>query len=88
MLAAFGAGLRGEEVPLMSMEGLLTFWTVSREAEDCHIMLALKGRFKGEVDKRWHLVPVSDFTRLGLPFSFRLWMERALHHRVNLQNRL
>ena len=52
MLAAFGAGLRGEKVPLMSMEGLLTFWTVlSREAEDRHIMLALKGCFKGEVDK-------------------------------------
>ncbi len=84
MLAAFGSGLRGEEVPLMSMEGFLTFWTVSREAEDRHVMLALKGRIKGEVDKRWHLVPVSDFTRLGLPF--RLWMERALHHRVNLQN--
>ncbi len=25
MLVAFGAGLRGEEVPLISMEGLLTF---------------------------------------------------------------
>jgi len=86
MLAAFGAGLRGEEVPLMSMEGLLTFWTVSREAEDRHIMLALKGHFKEEVDERCHLVPVSDFMRLGLPF--RLWMERALHHQVNLQNQL
>ncbi len=26
MLLAFTAGLRGEEVPLLSMEGLLTFW--------------------------------------------------------------
>jgi hypothetical protein len=26
------------------------------EAEDHHIMLVLKGRFKGEVDERWHLV--------------------------------
>ena len=26
MLVAFTAGLRGEEVPLLSMEGLLTFW--------------------------------------------------------------
>ena len=85
MLAAFGAGLRGEEVSLMSMEGLLTFWKVSMEAEDRHIMLALKGRFKGEVDERWNLVPVSDFTRSGLPF--RLWIERALHCWVNLQNR-
>jgi hypothetical protein len=62
MLAAFGAGLWGEEVSLLLMEGLLTFWMVSRETEDRHIMLALKGHFKGEVDERWHLVPVSDFT--------------------------
>jgi hypothetical protein len=34
----------------MSMEGLLAFWTESREAEDRHVMLALKGRFKGVVD--------------------------------------
>jgi len=72
-------------VPLMSMEGLLSFWMESREAEDYHIMLALKGHFKGEVDERWHLVPVSDFTHSGLPF--RLWMESALHRWVNLQNR-
>jgi hypothetical protein len=84
MLAAFGAGLQGEEVPLLLVEGLLTFWTVSREAKDRHIMLALKGCFKGEVDKRRHLVLVSDFTQSGLPF--RLWMERALHRQVHLQN--
>jgi hypothetical protein len=48
-------------------------------------MLTLKGRFKGEVDKRWHLVPISDATRSGLPF--RKWMERVLHRRVNLQDR-
>jgi hypothetical protein len=48
-------------------------------------MLTLKGRFKGEVDERWHLVPVSNFRRSGLPLC--LWMERALHHRVNLHNR-
>jgi hypothetical protein len=82
MLVAFGAGLQGEEVPLLSMEGLLTFWMESREVEDRYIMLALRGRFKGEVDERWHLVPVSDFTRLGLPF--RLWMERALRRWVHL----
>jgi hypothetical protein len=66
------------------MERLLTFWTESREAEDRHIMLALKGRFKGEVDERWHLVPVSDFTQSGLPL--RLWMERALRCRGHLQD--
>lgn len=85
MLIAFAAGLRGEEVPLLSMEGLLTFWEESRVEEDHHVMLTLKGRFKGEIDERWHLVPVSDFTRSGLPLQ--LWMERALHCRVNLQRR-
>ena len=50
--------------------------------EDSHVMLTLKGHFKGEVDERWHLVPFSDHTHSGLPF--RLWMERALHRRVNL----
>ncbi len=48
-------------------------------------MLTLQGQFKGEVDKRWHLVPISDATRSGLPF--RKWMERVLHPRVNLQGR-
>jgi hypothetical protein len=67
MLIVFTAGLRGEEVPLLSMEGLLTFWEESHAEEDRHIMFTLKGRFKGEVDERWHLVPVSNFTRSTLP---------------------
>ena len=68
MLMSFGVGLRGEEVLLLSMEGLMTFWEESRSKQDRFIMLNLKGRFKGKVNKRWHLVPVSDFTQLGLPY--------------------
>ncbi len=30
MLAALGAGLQGEEVPLISLDRLLTFWDESR----------------------------------------------------------
>ena len=85
MLAAMGAGLRGEEVPLLSMEGLLTFWGESQAAADRFVMLTLKGHFKGEVDERWHLVPLSDNSRSGLPF--RRWMERALSRRVHRQGR-
>ena len=77
MLAASGACLRGEEVPLIYLDGLLTFWDELQMKEDSHVMLMLKGRFKEEVDKRWHLVPFSNHARSGL--SFRLWMERALH---------
>ena len=85
MLAAMGAGLRGEEVPLLSLEGLLAFWEESQSAADRFVMLTLKGRFKGEVDERWHLVPLSDNSRSGLPF--RQWIGRALNRRVHRQGR-
>jgi hypothetical protein len=73
MLLGFGAGLRGEEVPLVNLEGLLTFWMETREEEDRYMMITLQGRFKGEVDQRLHIVPICDATRSGIPF--RLWME-------------
>ena len=87
MLIAFGAGLRGEEVPLVSLEGLLQFWQETREgpADERYMMVTLSGRFKGEVDSRWHLVPISDKTHSNIPF--RLWMERIMHRRVNNQHR-
>jgi hypothetical protein len=49
------------------------------------MMITLKGRFKGEVDKRWHIVPICDETQSGIPF--RLWMERILNRCVALQGR-
>ena len=67
MLLAFTAGLWGEKVPLLSMEGILSFWEESRAQVDRHIMLTLKRRFKGEVKDRWHLVPVSGYMRSELP---------------------
>ena len=87
MLIAFGAGLRGEEVPLVSLEGLLHFWTETRAgtAEERYMMMTLSGCFKGEVDSRWHLVPISDQTHSKIPF--RLWMERIMVRRVNHQHR-
>jgi hypothetical protein len=85
MLLGFGAGLRGEEVPLVNLEGLLTFWMETREEEDKYMMITLQGRFKGEVDQRWHIVPICDVTRSGIPF--RLWMERIMYRRVRLQGR-
>lgn len=85
MLLGFGSGLRGEEVPLVSLEGLLTFWKETREEEDKYMMITLRGRFKGEVDERWHIVPICDETRSGIPF--RLWMERIMYRRVALQGK-
>ena len=73
-LCAFGAGLRGEEVPMLSMRrGLLTFWEKTTEADCPHVMLTLKGRFKGETNKRWHCVPIVDVTESGIPM--RKWLQ-------------
>jgi hypothetical protein len=87
MLIAFGTGLRGEEVPLVSLEGLLHFWQETREgaADKRYMMMTLSGRFKGQVDSRWHLVPIGNKTHSNIPF--RLWMERIMHWRVNCQHR-
>ncbi len=68
MLLGFGTGLRGKEVPLVSMEGLLTFWMETREEEDKYMMITLKGRFKGEVDERWHIISICNETRSRIPF--------------------
>lgn len=85
MLTAMCAGLRGEEVPLLSLEGMLTFWEDTRLEKDPYIMMTLKGKFKGEVDERWHLVPVSNYTRSGIPL--RAWMQRILDRRVIKEGR-
>ncbi len=87
VLIAFGVGLRGEEVPLVSLKGLLHFWTETRggHEDERHIMVTLSGRFKGEVDSRWHMVPISNKTHSNIPF--RLWMERIMVRRVNHQHR-
>ncbi len=85
MLLGFGAGLRGEEVPLVNLEGLLTFWMETRGEEDRYMMITLQGRFKREVNQRWHIVPICDVTRWGIPFW--LWMERIMYPWVQLQGR-
>jgi hypothetical protein len=67
-------------VPLVSLEGLLTFWMLTRAESE-----PLKGRFKGEVDSRWHVVPISDQSQSNIPF--RLWMEWIVYWRVKLEGR-
>ena len=85
MLLGFGAGLRGEEVPLVNLEGLLTFWMETRGEEDRYMMITLQGRFKGEVDQHWQIVPICDVTWSGIPF--RLWMDQIMYRWVRLQGR-
>jgi hypothetical protein len=86
-LIAFGMGLWGEEVPLVSLEGLLNFWMETRRGNDneWHMMMTLSRWCKGEVDSHWHMVLICDKTRFNIPF--RLWMERIMQQRVNCQHR-
>ena len=49
---AFCVSLRGEEVPLIVMEGLKMFWKETRNHRIPHMMMTLKGRFKGENNLR------------------------------------
>ena len=56
----FCDGLRGEEVPLVSLKGLLHFRDETSRADQPFIMTTLYGKFKGEMDCRWHCLPISD----------------------------
>jgi len=85
MLAEFCAALRGEEVPLIVLEGLLKFWDETRSHAPPYIMLTLRGRFKGEQGLRWHCVPVVDVTASGIPV--RRWYDRLVSRRVDLESR-
>ena len=80
-----GAGLRGEEVPLLSLKGLRDFWVETRDDPEPFIMATLYGRFKGETGYRWHCLPICDSSRSGIPR--RLWVGRLMHRRVEVQGR-
>jgi hypothetical protein len=69
MLLEFGAVLRGEEVPLVSLARMLAFWEDCVTSEQPHIMVTLKGRFKGEAGHRWYCVPISVSNQSGIPFK-------------------
>ena len=69
-------GLRGEEIPLVSLRGMLHFWNAGAQDPEPFIMTTLRGRFKGENDERWHVLPIPDATRSRLPA--RKWIGKKL----------
>ena len=78
VVIGFVASLRGEEVPLVSIKGLRAFWTETLPKR--FVMLTLRGRFKGEDNLKWHLVPVVDVTSSGI--RVRRWVHRLLTLRL------
>ena len=70
----FCASLRGEEVPLVSLKGLMTFWKETMAKG--FVMITLRGLFKGENNLKWHLVPLVDITSSGI--RVRRWVHRLV----------
>ena len=78
-LIGFCISLRGEEVPLTSIDGLATYWEETRAHATPHMMITLRGKFKGENNLRWHCVPLAVENKSNLPT--RRWISRMLHRR-------
>ena len=80
VVIGYGASLRGEEVPLASIKGLNEFWKESMSRG--LVMVTLMGKFKGEDNLRWHLVPIVDVTSSGI--QVRKWVRRLLFIRCHV----
>ena len=83
LIVGFMLSLRGEEVPLVSLQGLIEHWAAGRKPAQGvppHIMIPLQGKFKGEQNTRWHLVPIAENCASGVPS--RKWLARMLQRRV------
>lgn len=81
VILMFCAALRGEEVSLVSLTGLLTFWMETTTLKDrAHILLTLHGKFKGESGVWWHCIPIALKTRSDLLVG--KWMARLIKRRV------
>ena len=48
--------LRGPEGFLLDLEGLNHFWKRNKEGQS-HIHICLRGKVKGEIDARCHVIP-------------------------------
>ena len=78
-ILTYVAGLRGEEVPLLDFHGLCQFWEETKGADTPHVILTLRGRFKGEEGWKWHMLPIADVTKSGIPH--RRWIGRGMASR-------
>ena len=80
ILAAFLAALRGEEVfKLVLGEARTYFAEARRNAKFPHVVLPLRGRFKGETGETYHFVVVTARSNSGLKIGE--WMKRGIESR-------
>ena len=80
---AFCMSLQGEEVWMIVIEGLNMFWRETRNHLIPHMIMTLKGRFKGENNLRWNYVPLEEQTKSGI--HTRRCISRLLYRRCELE---
>jgi hypothetical protein len=84
-IAGFCGGLRGEEMPLLSLDATTKYLSVaqSRSSDLANVCLALRGRVKGvALEEACHLVTIAAITDSGL--TPRLWVRIAVEAYENL----
>lgn len=77
VVIGYGASLRGEEVVLASIRGIREYWQETEKMK--LVMIALRGKFKGEDNLSWHLVPIASVTGSGI--QVRKWVRRLMNIR-------
>lgn len=65
-IVAFCCALRGEEVPMMSLTGVIQHLEEAINHATPHVVIALVGRFKNETSEQNHLMPIVMTTKSGL----------------------
>ena len=64
-IVAFCCALRGEEVPMMSLSGIVQHLNDAINHGTPHVVIALVGRFKNETSEKKHLMPIVMKARSG-----------------------
>ena len=84
IILGFMLSLRGEEILLTDLQGLISYWSAGSDATvpelEKYIMVTLRGKFKGEDNEWWHLLPLPDRNASRVPA--RRWVRRMLHRQI------
>ena len=76
----FTAALRGEEIMLADLSGLSGYLEDALNYKVPFVPLTLRGRFKGEMGLRSHMLPLATTTNSGI--QVELWDKRMLQWRL------
>jgi hypothetical protein len=73
----FSAGLRGEEIGHVRLHETIMYTTRGLvHPRKAHVLLALEGRFKGQISRKKHKIPLVPITASGI--KNQLWLFRLI----------